>query len=377
MSFAILGDMRVQVAPCERYRLRVTTWGSGAAPHAVVLPGISADWRALAPQIRALRRLGWTVHVVDLPGHGRSGTPGSRPSIASFSNALGGWLDGARLRSPAFVANSMGCQIVTDFAVREPWRVGTMVLIGPTVDPSRRSARHQVMAALRDLAREPTSLVALSLCDDVGVGLPTLVALARSALADAIEERLPSIEQPTTIVRGADDAFSSDEWVREAVRLLPQGRLVTVPESRCRHHPGRDRRRAGRAAPRRLTGQKPQRSQPRAESRRPQHGQRRRLARWATRPVAEPMRLIATPAAAVNVPASRRCGEIALTGVRPRASAPFRPPLRERSRPRSSVESAVAAQPGASPLARAGACAPPSSRLDPRRRPGARCGSCA
>src|SRR5207237_174100 len=56
------------VAPCERYRLRVTTWGSGAAPHAVVLPGISADWRALAPQIRALRRLGWTVHVLDLPG---------------------------------------------------------------------------------------------------------------------------------------------------------------------------------------------------------------------------------------------------------------------------------------------------------------------
>src|SRR5439155_916094 len=71
--------MRVQVAPCERYRLRVTTWGpfpigglsprgSGAAPHAVVLPGISADWRGLAPQIRALRGLGWTVHVVDLPG---------------------------------------------------------------------------------------------------------------------------------------------------------------------------------------------------------------------------------------------------------------------------------------------------------------------
>src|SRR5207245_8536556 len=71
--------MRVRVAPCERYRLRVTTWGpfpiggpsprgSGAPPHAIVLPGISADWRALAPQIRTLRCLGWTVHVVDLPG---------------------------------------------------------------------------------------------------------------------------------------------------------------------------------------------------------------------------------------------------------------------------------------------------------------------
>src|SRR3989442_519584 len=59
--------MQVRVASCDRYRLRVTSWGRGAPPHAVVLPGLSADWRALAPQIRALRRLGWTVHVVDLP----------------------------------------------------------------------------------------------------------------------------------------------------------------------------------------------------------------------------------------------------------------------------------------------------------------------
>src|SRR5437773_3359864 len=76
--------MRVQVAPCERYRLRVTTWGSGAAPHAVVLPGISADWRALAPQIRALRRLGWTVHVVDLPGFALR--PALKASAANFAH---------------------------------------------------------------------------------------------------------------------------------------------------------------------------------------------------------------------------------------------------------------------------------------------------
>ena len=204
-------QLRSRLVEVDGVRLHAYVGGSG--PPVVLVHGFGVSGRYMLPLARALA-LSFRVHVVDLPGHGRSGTPGSRPSIASFSNALGGWLDGARLRSPAFVANSMGCQIVTDFAVREPWRVGTMVLIGPTVDPSRRSAR---------------SLVALSLCDDVGVGLPTLVALARSALADAIEERLPSIEQPTTIVRGADDAFSSDEWVREAVRLLPQGRLVTVP----------------------------------------------------------------------------------------------------------------------------------------------------
>src|SRR5256885_1076107 len=68
MPVATVRDMQVHVAPCDRYRLRVTTWGGGAPPHAIVLPGLMADWRALAPQIRTLRRLGWTVHVVDLPG---------------------------------------------------------------------------------------------------------------------------------------------------------------------------------------------------------------------------------------------------------------------------------------------------------------------
>ncbi len=221
---------RAQLRSCwvdvDGARLHAYVGGSG--PPVVLVHGFGVSGRYMLPLARALAP-SLRVHVLDLPGHGRSGAAAARPTIASFSNALGGWLDVARLRAPAFVANSMGCQIVTELAAREPWRVGTMVLIGPTVDPRRRTARHQIMAALRDLAREPTSLVALSLCGDVGVGIPTLVALVRSALSDAIEQRLPLIAQPTTIVQGSEDAFSTDEWVRDAVRLLPQGRLVVVP----------------------------------------------------------------------------------------------------------------------------------------------------
>src|SRR5712691_8933238 len=101
MPAALIGLMRVQVTPCERYRLRVTTWGSGAPPHAVPLPGLSADWRALAPQIRTLRRLGWTVHVVALPGvalsprahgSGRDNCAAGRPTSPSWGSAsTDGW----------------------------------------------------------------------------------------------------------------------------------------------------------------------------------------------------------------------------------------------------------------------------------------------
>src|SRR5438093_13042560 len=64
----ICAAMKVRAVRRDRYKLRVTTWGSGAAPHAIVLPGLSADARALAPQIRMLRREVATVHVIDLPG---------------------------------------------------------------------------------------------------------------------------------------------------------------------------------------------------------------------------------------------------------------------------------------------------------------------
>src|SRR2546425_2468296 len=67
MPVATVRDMRVHVAPCDRYRLRVTTWGGGAPPHAIVLPGLMADWRPPAPPIRTPRRLGLSGHVGDPP----------------------------------------------------------------------------------------------------------------------------------------------------------------------------------------------------------------------------------------------------------------------------------------------------------------------
>src|SRR2546428_7352038 len=74
--------MKVRVVSRDGYRLRVTTWGSGG-PHVIVLPGLSADARSLAPQIRAIRRLAGSTHVVDLPGSALG--PALRRSDASFA----------------------------------------------------------------------------------------------------------------------------------------------------------------------------------------------------------------------------------------------------------------------------------------------------
>jgi pimeloyl-ACP methyl ester carboxylesterase len=194
----------------------------------VLLHGYGVSGTYMLPLARSLAS-SFSVFVPDLPGFGRSEQPTTPLGIADLASALADLLDAAELQCPAFVANSMGCQVVTELAVRRPGRVGPIVLIGPTVDPQRRTARRQLLDGLRDAAREPGSLLARTACDDVRFGVAALLATARSALADRIEERLPLITQPALVVRGEKDGFVGQTWAETAAALLPRGRLVVIP----------------------------------------------------------------------------------------------------------------------------------------------------
>ena len=206
--------------------VHVRVGGEGAP--VVLVHGYGVSGTYMLPLAQSLAP-SFSVFAPDLPGYGRSQPPRSPLGIPDLAAALAGWLDAAGLRCPAFVANSMGCQIVTELAVHLPERVGPMVLVGPTVDPQRRAARHQLLAGLRDAAREPRSLLSLAARDDAVFGVGALLTTARSALADRIEQRLPLIEQPTVVVRGEEDGFVGTEWAERATALLPRGRLVVVP----------------------------------------------------------------------------------------------------------------------------------------------------
>jgi pimeloyl-ACP methyl ester carboxylesterase len=199
----------------------------GQGPPVVLVHGYGVSGAYMLPLARALAPF-YSAFVPDLPGQGKSEQLPAKVSLAALADALGDWIEATGLRRPALVANSMGCQIVTALAARRPDQVGPIVLIGPTVDPARRGARHQLFGALRDSAREPLSLVALTARDDAAVGLRALLATARLVLADRIEDRLPLIEQPTVVVHGEEDGFVSRAWAARVARLLPRGRLVPI-----------------------------------------------------------------------------------------------------------------------------------------------------
>lgn len=207
---------------------RMHAYVLGDGPPVVLLHGYGVSGTYMLPLARELSG-SYRVLVPELPGQGKSEPRPGLGCVPELAAALAAWLDAAELGRPAVVANSLGCQVVTELAVQEPERVGPLVLVGPTIDPARRKGRHQLFAALRDCRHEPLRLLAIAATDDVGVGMRRLVATARAALDDRIEERLPLVEQPTVVVRGGADEFVGAAWAKQVASLLPDGRLVVVP----------------------------------------------------------------------------------------------------------------------------------------------------
>jgi len=135
----------------------------------------------------------------------------------------------AVLRGPTvLVANSMGCQIATEVAASRPELVEALVLVGPTVDSRTHSAIRHVLRLIVDGRFEPLLLTATVVRDYFTYGPLELVEQARHALRDRIEVRLPKIEVPTLVIRGAHDPLSPARWCEEVTALVPEARLVTV-----------------------------------------------------------------------------------------------------------------------------------------------------
>lgn len=126
------------------------------------------------------------------------------------------------------VANSMGCQVAAELAVRWPQLVEGLVLVGPTVDPRARGALRSLARLVVDSWYEPPRLTAIVVRDYLANGPVTTARQARSALEHRVEEVLPRVEQPAVVVRGAHDPICSAAWARVAASLLPHGRLVTI-----------------------------------------------------------------------------------------------------------------------------------------------------
>lgn len=205
----------------------------------VLVHGLMISSLYMIPLAECLAECG-EVHAVDLPGFGRSEGPRQAPSVPAMAEALVHWLEASGIAECHLIANSMGCQVCADLASRFPDRVASLTLIGPTIDPAARSILWQSVRLAGELLREPLRLWLDHLVDFFRAGPWRCLTMVSAMFRDDITAKLPRIAAPSLVVRGEKDAIAPESWTREAARLLPNGRHVTLPGAHCVHytHPG-------------------------------------------------------------------------------------------------------------------------------------------
>jgi 2-hydroxy-6-oxonona-2,4-dienedioate hydrolase len=205
----------------------ITNGAPPSSPSIVLVHGLGVSSRYMMPT--ALRLYTHArIFAPDLPGFGLSRRPLRALSIPELADALAAWMQANGLERSILVGNSLGAQIIVDFAVRYPERVAQTVLIAPTIDPRARKLVRQLARLLLDALREPLRLLPIAITDYMRAGLARGLRTLRHALVDRIEDKLPLMRAKTLVVRGERDPIVPQDWMEDASRLLPDARLVVI-----------------------------------------------------------------------------------------------------------------------------------------------------
>ena len=187
------------------------------ATRLVLVPGLGLDERSSARLRRSV-----PADVVLLPGMGRRGPV---PSLEDLAALLRADLGPAPV---VLVGHSQSCQVVAAAAERDA-RVRAVVLVGPTTDPRLRSPAGLVRRWLATAVAEPWRVYPPVVAQWLATGPAAMRRLWEQTAPDRIEDRLPRLPVPVTVVRGTRDRLCPHDWAVRLAAAAPRGRLVEVP----------------------------------------------------------------------------------------------------------------------------------------------------
>ncbi len=228
---------------------------AGSGPPALLWPSLFVDsesWTRVEAGLGEHRRL----VLIDGPGHGRSGDPGHGYTQLDCASAAIEVLDTLGITEPVdWLGNAWGGHVGIYAATEHHERLRSLVAIGTPVaryTPAERRRTQFLLAVFRlvgpvGFLTEGVAKVLLSpatRADDpeaVAYVQGRLVAADRRMLRNAVESislgredltsRLPRIPVPTLFITGADDQGFTPDQARQAIGLVPGGRVAIVPDA--------------------------------------------------------------------------------------------------------------------------------------------------
>src|SRR4051812_18529527 len=205
-------------------------------------------WDSISPSLELKYRL----IIPDLRGHGESGV-GEGATMANFSEDLFKICHENGIKQAAFVGVSIGGYLLFEFWRRYRELVAMLVLSNTRAQADAEQARATRMKAADDVERNGTAafldgMVPKLLGETTRRNRPDIVAHARSMM-DAMSREglaavlrgmaarpdsvstLSTINAPTFIVRGAEDALIPAEDAELMHRKIAGGEIVAIPET--------------------------------------------------------------------------------------------------------------------------------------------------
>ena len=198
-------------------------------PTYVLLHGIGVSHRYFARLHRELA-LAADVYSFDLPGFGDAPRPRRQVPVGEYAAFVRAALAAAGVTSCVVIGHSMGTQHAVELALQEPELVDAVVLMGPVVDPRRRSVARQALALTRDsLFSESLTANAIVLSDYLRAGPRWYLTELPVMMEYPLEARIRGISQPLLVVRGGRDPVAGRDWCRRLASQTLQGSVTEIP----------------------------------------------------------------------------------------------------------------------------------------------------
>lgn len=194
----------------------------------VLLHGIGMSHRYYRRLQVLLARSGDT-HAIDLPGFGRTPKPIRRLSVADYAQHIHATLQKMGVTRAVVIGHSMGTQFATELALQDPDMVSHLVLLGPVVDPARRTVFQQSLSLGLDSLLESPLGNATVFTDYARSGLRWYLTELPVMMAYDLQARVALVAQPVVVIRGSRDPVAPQLWCEKLAATAPDGSFLEVP----------------------------------------------------------------------------------------------------------------------------------------------------